>query len=618
MPGQRFSDGDAAMARWPGSNLYFEIQILSFDSSSQLYSVLFKDGTDMNIKESDIRSLHMFRPKKGSSSPSRRRSRSRSRSRSPARTPSHRRSPGRTPKTDPKSSPLVRDSRKGDILKVHLTPLKPKDFIVETRNGKDAITRHANPYRESPVIQAEEKLKVDEQQMKNLKVLRYVQRKEYFAESENKDVNKEFILKPEPTRHIVPIEKPVVEFGGAIGAALMMLSMPALLYYLLHMCAQKDASLGSFYPHWAFRDLWDSTVFGYFALWILLLELFYLLPIGTIAHGVPLATGKRLSYRINGLFALFFIGVLVAVLLYYKINLLYVYQHLHQFAASTTLLSVILSAYLFVRSRKASQEELSAAGKSRNLIYAFFMGRELNPRIGKFDLKHFSAVHAALISWVFINFIMLLAEMDIQQLESPSTSMISVNAFQLLYVLHALWNQESMLSSPDIAHEGFGFMLAFGNLVWVPFAYSLQAAYLVKHPVEISWAVLGAVVAMNTFGYIIFRSANNQKNAFRRNPEDPRLSYLKSIPSSCGSPLLVSGWWGFVRHPNYLGDIIMAWAWCLPCGFNDVLPYFYGFFLTGLLIHRVSRVEHQCRQKYSHDWDKYCHLVPYRILPYVY
>ena len=41
---------------------------------------------------------------------------------------------------------------------------------------------------------------------------------------------------------------------------------------------------------------------------------------------------------------------------------------------------------------------------------------------------------------------------------------------------------------------------------------------------------------------------------------------LKTIHTATGKNLLVSGWWGFVRHPNYLGDLIMALAWSLPCG----------------------------------------------------
>ncbi|XP_073527971.1 delta(14)-sterol reductase LBR isoform X2 [Phyllobates terribilis] len=612
MPSRKYNNGETAMGKWPGSNLYYEMQIVSFDSSKQLYSVVFKDGTDMELKESDIRSLNVFR---GSASPSRRRSRSRSRTRSH----SPGRSPGRPPKSAKKSSPAVRDSRKGDYLKVHLTPLKLEDFNIVTRNGENIEARNLKMHEELSVLQAEEEVEMEEMQVKNEKVLHYVQRKEYFADFEKKANHKEFIPTAGITEKIVPVEKPVVEFGGAVGAALMMLSMPPVLYYLVYMSGQEeDAALRSFYPPWTFSDLWDSTVFGYFSLWMLLLALLYLFPIGTISHGVLLANGKRLSYRTNGLFSLFLIGLLAAGLRYQRINLLYVYDHLLQFVSSAALLSVILSVFVFVRSRRAAPEELSEAGKSGNFIYTFFMGRELNPHIGKFDLKYFSAIHAALIGWVFINFILLLAEMKTQELEIPSPSMILVNTFQLLYVLHALWNQEGMLTSLDIAHDGFGFMLAFGNLVWVPFAYTLQAAYLVGHPVEISRTVLGAIVALNTLGYIIFQNANKQKNTYRKNPQDPRVSYLKSIPTSCGPQLLVSGWWGFVRHPNYLGDIIMAWAWCLPCGFNSVLPYFYGFFLTSLLLHRVSRVEHLCRLKYGRDWDKYCHLVPYRLLPYVY
>lgn len=41
---------------------------------------------------------------------------------------------------------------------------------------------------------------------------------------------------------------------------------------------------------------------------------------------------------------------------------------------------------------------------------------------------------------------------------------------------------------------------------------------------------------------------------------------LETIPTSRGKKILVSGWWGWVRHPNYLGDIIMHWSWASTCG----------------------------------------------------
>lgn len=49
----------------------------------------------------------------------------------------------------------------------------------------------------------------------------------------------------------------------------------------------------------------------------------------------------------------------------------------------------------------------------------------------------------------------------------------------------------------DIVHDGFGFMLVFGDLAWVPFTYSLQAAFLVKHPQTLSLFKAAAIVALN-------------------------------------------------------------------------------------------------------------------------
>ena len=51
----------------------------------------------------------------------------------------------------------------------------------------------------------------------------------------------------------------------------------------------------------------------------------------------------------------------------------------------------------------------------------------------------------------------------------------------------------------------------------------------------------------------------------------------------------MDGWWGVARHVNYLGDWLMAWAWCLPCGFDHLVPYFYVVYFGVLLVHRDLR-----------------------------
>jgi hypothetical protein len=57
--------------------------------------------------------------------------------------------------------------------------------------------------------------------------------------------------------------------------------------------------------------------------------------------------------------------------------------------------------------------------------------------------------------------------------------------------------QEAILTTMDIVHDGFGFMLAFGDLAWVPFLYSLQARYALEHPVQWSALSLAAFFALH-------------------------------------------------------------------------------------------------------------------------
>ena len=45
---------------------------------------------------------------------------------------------------------------------------------------------------------------------------------------------------------------------------------------------------------------------------------------------------------------------------------------------------------------------------------------------------------------------------------------------QGVYVWDALYYERAILTTMDITTDGFGFMLAFGDLAWVPFTYSLQ------------------------------------------------------------------------------------------------------------------------------------------------
>merc|ERR1712224_929336 len=103
-------------------------------------------------------------------------------------------------------------------------------------------------------------------------------------------------------------------------------------------------------------------------------------------------------------------------------------------------------------------------------------------------------------------------------------------------------------------------MLAFGDLVWVPFSYTLQARFLVDHDPQLSPSVMVGIVILKAVGFCIFRGANGEKDAFRRDPAS--LPHLKTMETKSGRKLLISGWWGLARKINYTGDWLMGLSWC--------------------------------------------------------
>ncbi|XP_064781241.1 delta(14)-sterol reductase LBR isoform X2 [Oncorhynchus masou masou] len=600
MPSIKFQSGDTVMGRWPGSSLFYEVKVLSYDAKNQLYTVIYKDGTELELREADMKNPTGFKPSR------------RSRSRSPSRRRSRSRSPART--TRRSSSRTVSST---SITETHNASKEPKlKEVLEAKPIENNINNKHEMTEENDTANKVNKKPAEVEPEKKVVESRYnLRRRKDDGDAKPAEHTEEVEQKPAVATAPITTE---LEFGGRLGVFCMTLLLPATVLGLMVVCSQEDASLMSSPPLPALDSLWDVQVFGMVVLWLLFQALLYMLPVGKVVEGMPLKNGERLKYRMNTLYAFVLTVAALGAAVHHKIDLSYIHSHFLQLAVSSLLCSGLLSVYLYVRSRWATQDLLAPGGNSGSVIYDFFMGSELNPRIKGFDLKYFCELRPGLIGWLVINAAMALAEMQLHHLDYPSPAMILVNCFHLLYVLDAFWHEEGVLSYMDITHDGFGFMLAFGDLMWVPFTFSLQAYYLVHHPNHLSLPWIVGIVILNVIGFSIFRKANSQKNSFRRNPSDPTLSHLKTIPTATGKSLLVSGLWGLVRHPNYLGDLIMALAWSLPCGFTHVLPYFYVIYLSILLVHREARDEAQCRRKYGSAWDDYCREVHYRIIPRVY
>jgi len=255
------------------------------------------------------------------------------------------------------------------------------------------------------------------------------------------------------------------------------------------------------------------------------------------------------------------------------------------------------------------------------VIIDYFLGAARHPRIPPvtgFDLKVFFEARPGLIGWLLV--VVSFAAVQIERHGSVSTSMAVVCALQLVYVLDYFWHEPAILTTLDVQHEKFGWMLIFGDLVWVPMTYSLQAHYLIDHSPRLPIWAAALCVLLGLAGMTLFRLSNLQKHRFRSDPNGLQIwgKPAEFLETRHGNRLLVSGFWGWSRHSNYLGDWLLGLAWSLACGFGSLLPYFYPIYFAFLLMHRERRDHQRCAAKYGEDWDRYCRRVRWRIVPGLY
>jgi len=394
----------------------------------------------------------------------------------------------------------------------------------------------------------------------------------------------------------------------------MVLLLPALTYYLWLSLRDGGGALIAPSPALLARIPPPTLgVVGLYLAWLVLqLALYRVLP-GRQVDGATLADGTRLSYPMNGWSAFCVtLGVVSLAVAAGWLPASIAYEQFGPLLTTANIAALLLGGLLVVLGRRAGGAEASGS-----VLRSFVAGVTLNPRLGRLDLKFFCESRPGLILWILFDGSFAAAQWE--RHGRVTWPMLLVLAFQLLYVVDYFLHERAVLSTWDIRHERFGWTLAWGDLVWVPFVYSLQAHYLVDHAHELSSPSAAGIVTLDCVGYAIFRGANLQKHRFR----ESSTALIGGRPAEFirtaqGALLLTSGWWSRARHANYLGDLLMAIAWSLPTGFRHALPWFYPVFLVALLVHRERRDHAACLAKYGADWTAYCRKVPWRIVPGVY
>eukprot|EP00126_Sphaerothecum_destruens_P005669 Sdes_comp18949_c0_seq1m9457 len=424
----------------------------------------------------------------------------------------------------------------------------------------------------------------------------------------------------------------------------MLLICPLIVVYFWTSCAHFQCEITGPILEYTNRSHLYQSFFQYLSIyspapssrgfllagiWLLVQLCLYLFLPGPIGYGQLTPAGHILQYKVNGLNAWIVTHVCMAAAVIYELfpasiiadnwGSLLVVANLYGYTLS-------FFAYLKANLFPTHEDDCKFTG---SFMYDFFMGVELNPRIYDFDFKLFHNGRPGIIGWSLINLSFMAKQYN--DFGYVTNSMVLINILQLIYILDFFYHEDWYLRTIDIAHDHFGFYLSWGDSVWLPWMYTLQAFFLSVIPVELSnWASVG-ILLLGFGGYGIFRSVNSQKDAFRhamtknekitiwgKSPSYIKAEFQTSDGQKRTSFLLTSGWWGISRHFNYVGDLMMSLAFCLTCGTNHILPYFYIFYMATLLVHRTHRDDARCSLKYGKSWSLYCEKVPWKIFPGVY
>lgn len=337
------------------------------------------------------------------------------------------------------------------------------------------------------------------------------------------------------------------------------------------------------------------------------------------------AEGTRRPYKLSGLVLFSLTTLAVGGWLFSGHSMSPLLNHFWSLFAATNLLAFVVTAALMLSGWRRGEGLLmdpAHRGESRlkRALLDIWLGAEKHPSACGVDLKMF-AYHPSLIGLAVLN--AAFASAQFERYGSLSPEMILYQAFTWLYLFTHYIREEFMLSTWDIIAEKFGFMLVWGDLVYVPYFYSIAGWWVVDYgwsPVENAWAGYGTValaglMSFHILAHMMFRGANWQKHRFKKNPN----TRIWGQPAEAlEGRILISGWWGVGRKLNYTGEIGVYFTFALCSGFDSAIPYILPASLVVLLVQRAWRDEQRCAAKYGPLWEQYRQHAKFRMFPWLY
>ena len=334
---------------------------------------------------------------------------------------------------------------------------------------------------------------------------------------------------------------------------------------------------------------------------------------GFVRQGFPTPTGERKTYKLTGLTLFLATQAAVAIgTLGLGWSLTPILTHFWSLLIVVNALAVVATGLLYWKGRASGGPEVKPDVPPPSLLHDLWLGNQLNPTLWGVDIKMFF-YQPSLIGLFLI--VVAFAYRQFELYHGLTIQMILFVGFWWAYLFTHYVRESFMLSTWDIIAENFGFMLVWGDLVYVPFFYSICGWFLIDYRDAWPISAIVALLLAHALGHYLFRSSNWQKDRYRR---DPSAKIWGRPPDAVGGKLLASGFWGIGRKLNYTGEVIVYVTFALCTGFQSPIPYVLPLSLFILLAQRALRDDRRCREKYGDLWSAYCRRAKFRMIPFIY
>ena len=253
---------------------------------------------------------------------------------------------------------------------------------------------------------------------------------------------------------------------GSVGSLFMVVCCPLWLasnwigleYFdgsiFAEIAALRHQGFWLFMQNYFPRPTWEASV-GY-ALWVVFQAFLYMVLPGPISTGQLTPAGNLLKYKTNGLRAWLVTHIVfLAAGFFGYLDLAIIAKHFEGLFFAFNVYGFLLSIFAFAKAHLAPSYP-GDCKFSGSLIFDFFVGIELNPRLGEhFDLKLFHNGRPGIVAWTLID--ISYTALQYQKFGRVTNSMLLVDLFHFIYVLDFFFNEDWYLRTIDMTHDHYGY-----------------------------------------------------------------------------------------------------------------------------------------------------------------